>query len=116
MRISNISFGKIYQVIGDKQNMKEFITLVDREQISSGNKAFVYNALDVVPKRSQTAEMLKDKSLYFVVTGDDYVEEVRNNERSSLAYLLGCTDKVISVGKNIKRDAIEVFNSIKENL
>ena len=115
MQISKISFGRIYQVVGDKPNMKEFRTLVDREQTTSGNKAFVYDVKDILPSSYKQSPAFNDRSLYFVLTGDDYVEEIRNNERSSLAYLLGCTDKIINIGKNVKKDALEVFNSIKEN-
>ena len=116
MQVSNVSFGKIYQVVGPKKSMSEFRTLVDKEQKSSGNKAFVYNAADILPRVSETAKKLNERDHFFVVTGEDYEEEIRNNERSSLAYLLGCTDKVISVGQNVKRDAFEVFQAIKENI
>ncbi len=116
MQVSNVSFGKIYQVVGPKKSMSEFRTLVDKEQTTSGNKAFVYNAIDIIPSSSETARKLADRDHFFVLTGDDYEEEIRNNERSSLQYLLGCTDKVISVTQNVKREALEVFQAIKENI
>ena len=116
MQVSNVSFGKIYQVVGPKKSMSEFRTLVDKEQAASGNKAFVYNALDIIPSSSETAKKLKERDHFFVITGEDYDEEIRNNERSSLHYLLGCTDKIISVSQNVKREALEVFQAIKENI
>ena len=116
MQVSNISFGKIYQVVGPKKSMREFRTLVDKEQTSSGNKAFVYNAADIIPSVSETAKKLAERDHFFVLTGEDYDEEIRNNERSSLQYLLGCTDKIICVSQNVKREAFEVLQAIKENL
>ncbi len=116
MQVSNVSFGKIYQVLGDKKNMKQLRSVIAQEQKDSGNGAFVYNAQKILGANSMTMDSMNGKGFYFVVTGDDYQEEIRNREKSSLGYLFGCTDKIIHVGDNVKRDSFEIIKSIRENI
>ncbi len=116
MQVSNVSFGKVYQVVGDKKNMKEFRSLVAKEQQTSGNKAFVYNAQKFLGRNGVTVDSLNGKGVYFVLTGHDYKEEIINGEKSSIFYLVGATDKTIHLGNNVKRDSREILNSINANV
>ena len=120
MKISNVSqntsFGKIFQVVGDKQHMKELRSLVQQEEKKTGNPTKIYDVTDIFSSMPKTKEILANKDVFYVVTGPDYEEDVRNNDSSDFLYLVSCTDKIIKLGKNIKNDAICILNAIKENI
>ena len=120
MKISNVSqntsFGKIFQVVGENQHMKEFKTLIQQEEKKTGNPAKIYDVTDIFASMPKTGAFFANKDVFYVVTGPDYEEDDKNNDSSDFLYLVSCTDKIIKLGKNIKDDALDVLKAIKNNI
>ena len=121
MKIGNISnntsFGKIYAVVGDKKNMSKLRILVADEKKTSNNPAMFYNLTNHPSIPSSIAKKLDDKQqLCVVVTGEESLKSTNTlvgNELS--AFLLSSADKFIKISTCIKKDAVEILQSIKHN-
>ncbi|MBQ8887598.1 MAG: hypothetical protein IJY61_07860 [Candidatus Gastranaerophilales bacterium] len=121
MKIGNISnntsFGKIYAVVGDKKNMSKLRIFVADEKKTSNNPAMVYNLTNHPSIPTSIANKLEDKQqLCVVVTGEESLKSTNNLVGKELSsFLLTSADKFIKLSSNIKRDAVEILQSIKHN-
>lgn len=120
MKISNIqsntNFGRIYQVIGDKKDVKELRDLIVKEQQNSGNKAAIYDTTSMFVKNAICPKEIEGKRFLHIVTGKDCEEEAKIFNPESFLYLIGCTNKVIHLNNNVKRNGYPIFQSIRDNV
>lgn len=116
MYISLVSFGKYYKVVGDKKQMEQLRILVADEKKKSNNQAVVYNLThhSAVPK--SISDKLDGKQLCVVVTGQESIKETNKYAGKELYnLLLSSSEKLLKLGSNVKRDAVEILQSIKAN-
>lgn len=120
MRIGNISgytnnFGRIYQVVGQKKNMQELRILVADEKKKSKNPAMVYNLTEHNALPKALSEKLDGKQLCVVVTGSNSLKKTNKLSGNDLSNYLLSSRHIVAIGKNVKKDANEILESIKEN-
>lgn len=120
MRIGNISgntsFGRIYQVIGQRKDMQQLRLLVAEEKRESNNPAMIYNLTNhnTIPK--SISEKLDGRQLCVVVTGDKTLKQTNRLTGKDLSeYLMTSCGKFIKISNNVKKDASDILQSIKDN-
>lgn len=113
---NNVAFGKIYQVMGSKKDMEELKKFVSSEKKTSGNPAMTYNLTRYSGVPKAISDKLEGKQLFVIVTGEDSNKKTNGLTGKDLhSYLVESTDKLIKLTSNVKRDAVEILQSIKNN-
>ena len=117
MKIGNISyntsFGETFKVYGTKKDMSQLRLLISAEKSDSKNPAMVYN----LSNHYATTTKQPDKQEFcIVVTGEESLKETNNLSGGRLSsFLFTTADKIIHLSSQVKKDAEEILEAIKNN-
>ena len=120
MKIGNISnntsFGKIYTVIGDKKDMSKLRIHISDIKKSTGHPAMVYNLTNHPSVPKAIKDKLDGRQFCVVVTGEESLKSTNKLSGNQLStFLMESADKLVKIGTNVKKDAVEILQSIKHN-
>ena len=114
---NNTSFGKIYKVTGTQKDMLQLKMLISDEKKATGNPAMVYTLSGHKILPQQVKRNLNAEQLCVVVTGEESLRATNRFTGSTLLrFLVTSAENMVTLGQNVKSDAEEILNSIKQNL
>ena len=113
---NNTSFGKIYKVTGTRSEMSRLRVLISEIKKETGNPAMVYNLTGHKILPNQVQRNLNAEQLCVVVTGEESLRSTNRFTGSTLLrFLVTSAEKMVALSPNVKSDAEEILNSIKQN-